>query len=803
MSDITRILNDDILPRANKLEIFADLNPQDKGDYIVTDCPHCKTRGSAFINKASTYLKCNRDNNCQFSTSIYDYMNGGTTPSGEAWWKITEKLAAMAGVTLPEYEHDEETIAQHQQRNELERQWAQTLEAAPLASEYLSERRLHGAMIGFIPPGAGHWAPEWYNRIVLPIRDRYGNLVGMVGRDTTGGALKKYLYTKDVPLKEIGFIGIDEALKARGDTIILVEGVIDRIRLALHGVKNVVALGQASITSEKFALLNELGYRKVILALDNDEAGRKGTRDAIERAYEQLIPPEVLVHTYQNKDADEDLNDEIAWKDRKELQAHAWLAQELVDTHKDIEKLIDAVTAFDEKIKSPLRIAHMALHFNPVIEAQIDLFGPTLMELYTIRRQKNIQKKSNDLIQDAARRAKILGNDGKHDEAKEALFEGYRESEALIKVSRLEPIRTLNERLLEHEAGIMANRDRPLLGLATDMKELTGALMGLRGLVFLGSAPNLGKTVLSVQLALQVLRNEPEACVVYINLDMDTGDVLTRIRCNIGEFEWKKFTVGHDIPIDTGRDKVRQIGDRLIILDQRCFNGDAEAVIEIINSFKKRTKTKRVFIVLDYLQVWEVPEDKRKILRSEQDVDEWRVAIVKQLKAHISRHDCMLAISEVRKEGYNRELGMEDLKGSSRLSYAADVVLLLQRLTPDDYCEWFEMYPTGIGTHMVRRSIENMDEKEKKKEAKKIQEFLERESITVGWLQVAKGRDGTQRKKIPVTAYFKTASIVEGFHIDGIPKQEVQDDGNGRSEGVDEGTVHGDADERTGEWWQK
>lgn len=788
------------MPRVNRGEIFSPLSPEDKGDYFECECPGCNNR-TAFVYKNSTYLKCNRLNDCQYKTSIYDFMSGTHAPRGEAWWAVTEKLATMAGVTLPNYVPDEAMVAATEHRNELERLWLQVKSTMHLGEEYLAERGLMGAELGFIPAGSGPWIAEWYNRVVIPIRDRYSNLVGFVGR-ATYDAPKKYLYTQGIPLKEIGFIGLDVALKNRPDTMILVEGVIDRLRLNLAGVTNVVALGNASVSSDRFALLNEFGIRKVILALDNDEAGKRATREAVERAYDQLIPPEVLVHTYTYKDADEDLANGIAWDSVKNIPAHSWLAEQFIADYADTEEFVEAVIRFDERVTNPLRIAHLALHFFPAIEAHLSgLTEKPLMEIYSIRRQRNLQKKSNDFIQEAARRAKALGAEGDHEKAKEALFDGYRQSEAVIKSASLEPVRTLNERLSEHEAQILAYRGREILGLKTNMVQLTEALMGLRGLIFLGSAPNLGKTVLSVQLALQVLQNDPDTSVVYINLDMDTSDVITRIRCNIGEFEWKKFTQGHTIPIETGRDKVRQIGDRLVILDQRCFNGDVPEVIEIMQSLKAKTKTKRMFVVLDYVQVWEVPEDKRRMLRSEGDVDEWRVSIVKQLKANIDHHDAVLVISEVRKEGYNRPLTMEDLKGSSRLSYAGDIVLLLQRLTAEEYCEHFEHTSAGVLTHLSKRSIDSIGDV--KEQARRIQEALEHFSITVGWLQVAKGRDGTQRKKIPVTAHFKLATIVEGFHIDGIPKPEVQENGHRRREGVDEGTLQVGAAEREGEYWEK
>jgi len=488
------------------------------------------------------------------------------------------------------------------------------------------------------------------------------------------------------------------------------------------------------------------------------------------------------------------------------MPAHTWLAYSFISEFADDkEALVKAVIRFDERIYNPIRIAHMALHFFPVIEEHLGPLEQPIGELYAAYRQANNRKKSNDIIKNAAATAATLSSTGQYDEAKETLFDGYRQSESLLKMSKLKPVRTLNQRLDEHAEGILAHRDRDVLGLKTDMAELTSALLGLRGLIFLGGGPNLGKTVLATQLALQVLQNEPDACCVYINLDMDTDDLITRIRCHLGGFEWKDFVRGHGIPIDAGRKEVEAIGDRLVILDGECFNGDVQEVLDVIEDAKKKTKCKRVLVVLDYIQVWQLPEHLRKILRSDNDIDEWRVEVVKQLKRSIDKHDAVVAISEVRKEAYGRELGMEDLKGSSRLSYAGDVVLLLQTPTTDEFVSHFDAEGAGITVWWPnKRDIEDMDKKLKDKSAPKIKDALQQQSVAAGFLAVAKGRDGTVRKRIAITSHFKTATIVEGFYIDGPPKKQAQGDKTNDLErifSVDEGGLPEDSYERKSEWW--
>jgi replicative DNA helicase len=581
-------------------------------------------------------------------------------------------------------------------------------------------------------------------------------------------------------LEDLGWIGLKTALESKSDTIILIDGD--------EPAKGMVSVGDpAVVTPGDLQALIDAGIKKIVLGFEE----QKYIDRVIDYAYRLVVPPEVLVDSGGG-----------GWH-----SAHTWQAYTFIDRFEDKEELVNAVIRFDESITNPIRIAHMALQFWPVIEEHLGPLEQPIGELYQAYRHNVTIKKSNDIIRNASKMADELARQGSFEEAKFVLFDGYSESEALTRLSKLKPVRTLNEMLDDHEADVVQYRDRDILGLKTDMKELTDGLLGLRGLIFLGGPPNLGKTVLATQLAIQVLQNQPDTCVVYMNLDMDTNDLLTRIRCYVGGFEWKEFVRGHNVPIKTGRKEVEVFGDRLVVLDHTNFTGNIEDAIAVGNETKKRTGCTRIMYVLDYLQRLRVPDALRKVLRTDMDKDEWQVEAAQQLKSSIHRHDAVICISEIRKEAYDRVLAPEDLKGSSRLSYAADIVLLLQGPTVDEFCSHFD--PEGVAITVWwphKRDIESIDKKTKESMAPKIKERLQQDSIAVGYLAIGKGRDGTVRKRIAITSHFKTATIVEGFHIDGLPKEQVRGETNELesifTEGVDEGTVQGDTDQRKGYFWQ-
>jgi DNA primase len=118
--------------------------------------------------------------------------------------------------------------------------------------------------------------------LVFPLLDARGKVVSFYGRSIQAGAKPAHLYP---PGPRRGLVN-REALKVYRDQIILTESVIDALSLVQIGVENVVPLfGTSGFTKEHLEALQAERVQSVVLALDNDEPGRK----ASEKIADQLI----------------------------------------------------------------------------------------------------------------------------------------------------------------------------------------------------------------------------------------------------------------------------------------------------------------------------------------------------------------------------------------------------------------------------------------------------------------------------------------------------------------------------------
>ena len=125
------------------------------------------------------------------------------------------------------------------------------------------------------------------NRIMFPLYDLEGNVVGFSGRIYNQKSESKYINTKETEIFKKGellynyHISKKEARKEKN--IIVVEGFMDVIRLSTIGIVNVVATMGTAVTKYQLNLIQKLAPN-ITLMFDGDKAGEKATNAFIELA---------------------------------------------------------------------------------------------------------------------------------------------------------------------------------------------------------------------------------------------------------------------------------------------------------------------------------------------------------------------------------------------------------------------------------------------------------------------------------------------------------------------------------------
>jgi DNA primase len=256
--------------------------------------------------------------------------------SGLGYVDAIKDLADSTGMKLPDpdprfkkaQEPDTDLYELMQRASDYYRE---QLKASPRAIEYLKGRGLTGKIaarfgIGYAPDGwqnlqsvfadyaakalkdaglvveaeGGRRYDRFRDRVMFPIFNQRGSVIAFGGRILNGGQADengksggpKYLNSPETPLFEKGLelYGLSQARQAirASGRVIVVEGYMDVVALAQHGVEYAVAtLGTATSATHVQKLLRQVD--EVVFCFDGDAAGRKAAWHALEVSLPHLV----------------------------------------------------------------------------------------------------------------------------------------------------------------------------------------------------------------------------------------------------------------------------------------------------------------------------------------------------------------------------------------------------------------------------------------------------------------------------------------------------------------------------------
>ncbi len=247
------------------------------------------------------------------------------------------------------------------------------------------------------------------NRILFPIHDPEGRVVGFTGRIFESDRGPKYLNSRETVIFKKGNVLFNyhrarDAIRLQ-KKVILVEGNMDAIRMYSSGIENTIALMGTSITKEQVTLLQKLRV-PVLLMFDNDDAGAFATYHNGEILENAGILVEVVRLSHE-KDPDEyilhhgiqAMKDNISHaisflefklnylKENKNLEDSSELANYVKDVLKTLEGK-DAITV-DVTLNKLVQEYHLSLD---VLKSELKEVTPKIVEV--VNTPKPSSKKS-------------------------------------------------------------------------------------------------------------------------------------------------------------------------------------------------------------------------------------------------------------------------------------------------------------------------------------------------------------------------------------------------------------------------
>lgn len=344
------------------------------GSYYKGVCPfHSEKSPSFFVDETLQRYKCF---GCGESGDVFNFLE---KYDGMTFGEALEELASQAGITLKAYTKDSQDLLREELLEvlDLAKQYYHYLltthEQGDVAREYLRQRKITQESVkvfqmgyaleqwdgllkylhskkkypltileqaGLIIQGQhGKWYDRFRGRVIFPLTDHCGRVVGFSGRKIGGDEKDaKYINSPETILYHksqmlFGFSELYQEIR-KAKQVVVVEGEFDVISSTQAHMNAIVAIKGSALTKEHAKLLKRT-VDKVLLSLDTDAAGVAATKKAIEALSETEVELRVVIIP-DGKDPDELIKvDAKVWRDcvKESIPAHEFLIRVALKTN--------------------------------------------------------------------------------------------------------------------------------------------------------------------------------------------------------------------------------------------------------------------------------------------------------------------------------------------------------------------------------------------------------------------------------------------------------------------------------------
>lgn len=261
--------------------------------------------------------------------------------------------------------------------------------------------------LGLSNKAADGYHDMYHNRIMFPLWDLTGKVVGYSGRIYNGEDTSKYINTKETSIFKKGEMlynyhrAKDKARQKQ--TVYVMEGFMDVIAAYIVGIDNVVATMGTAVTKEQANLLKRMA-KNIVLCFDGDDAGKKAAYSCSNELLNIGVIPNIVV-LEDNLDPDEyikkygenrfiaKLDNPISVMDFKlsYLKENKDVTNS-VDMSKYVNEMLNEINKIDDDVLRQLSLQKLSQESNLDIEFLNNKIKPIIKIKQTIKQPVKITK---------------------------------------------------------------------------------------------------------------------------------------------------------------------------------------------------------------------------------------------------------------------------------------------------------------------------------------------------------------------------------------------------------------------------
>jgi DNA primase catalytic core len=422
--------------------------------------------------------------------------------------------------------------------------------------------------------------------ITIPYRDRVGRMKGFIVRSYDDAVQPKYKFTYGTEKDTLFNLHIAKS----SDRIIVVEGFLDALYATELGISGVVALGQAQVSEKQIENLGKLTTAAIILALDDDTAGRVGTERSVPLFSKSTSRIYVIPSFQSFKDPDELLrtSGKAAFEEciKQTIPAPVWMIERILSKH-DYSTQMSIDSAKKEALSYLLYLtdSRYITLVKKTIFQQFDLdeadFEREIIHFQKINNREEAYRKYKKLISQSS----VLLKDDNLEELDLYLRETL--PQLRIEVASVPASYSFDEFITDIKLS--------QTGLKTGYKELDEYITIKPGTItILAGRPRHGKTTLMINLILNLVKLNPSKSFLFFSYEESRKDIAVKILANLSEdivnqhqniTNVEYYLRGNSVrdKIEAGKRQLQEYLDsgRLQIFDSSCTVDELSDIIQI------------------------------------------------------------------------------------------------------------------------------------------------------------------------------------------------------------------------------
>lgn len=236
------------------------------------------------------------------------------------------------------------------------------------------------------------------NRLMFPIHNAKGSVIGFGGRVLSSQDNPKYLNSPETPLfsksKELYGLYHCRKFSRKIDSILVVEGYMDVIALHQHGITNVVATLGTATTPAHLQVLSR-SAETIVFCFDGDKAGRDAAWKALKTSLPSITSGLVIKFLIlpQGEDPDTLINKESAKAFNSRIEGAQTLSSFLIEHIKSKVPFdtIEGKTLFLEKSASLINLVNYSIYRQQLIEGIAHAIGQNIIQVEKAVEQSKTQ----------------------------------------------------------------------------------------------------------------------------------------------------------------------------------------------------------------------------------------------------------------------------------------------------------------------------------------------------------------------------------------------------------------------------